>query len=171
MDFVPVELNLGRTSAPAIHCSGSVDASGRISRSVLGDRYPVDRLHAAAANQRVPVASAGTSRRCRSPRGVRPRSCPHCAKAEEFLARLGQERPGLSIVIRDVQKEAAALDRLQELARAQATGAPRGPAFTLSMGLRDGFSPCSMWVLLLISLLAPMNDRPACWRLQTPSCG
>jgi hypothetical protein len=34
------------------------------------------------------------------------------------------------------------------------------PAFTLAMGLLDGFNPCSMWVLLLmISLLAPLNDR------------
>jgi hypothetical protein len=28
------------------------------------------------------------------------------------------------------------------------------------MGLLDGFNPCSMWVLLLIiSMLAPLNDR------------
>lgn len=34
------------------------------------------------------------------------------------------------------------------------------PAFTLAMGLLDGFNPCSMWVLILmISLLAPMGDR------------
>lgn len=34
------------------------------------------------------------------------------------------------------------------------------PAFTLAMGLLDGFNPCSMWVLLLmISILAPLNDR------------
>lgn len=35
------------------------------------------------------------------------------------------------------------------------------PAFTITMGLLDGFNPCSMWVLLLmISILAPLNDRP-----------
>lgn len=34
------------------------------------------------------------------------------------------------------------------------------PAFTVAMGLLDGFNPCSMWVLLLmISMLAPLNDR------------
>ncbi|WP_097991043.1 glutaredoxin family protein [Methyloterricola oryzae] len=34
------------------------------------------------------------------------------------------------------------------------------PLFTLAMGLLDGFNPCSMWVLILmISLLAPMNQR------------
>ncbi|QSB02587.1 NrdH-redoxin [Methylomonas sp. EFPC1] len=35
------------------------------------------------------------------------------------------------------------------------------PAFTLAMGLLDGFNPCSMWVLILmISMLAPTNNRP-----------
>jgi glutaredoxin len=165
--------------------------------------------------------------------------CPHCAKAEEFLAQLQKERPTLTVSIRDVQKEPAALQRLTELARAHRAGAarvpavyvggqliigfseeastdklirgalagevakasgadasaceaeeslscPQGPptvappesfeisifgrtltlddvglpAFTLAMGLLDGFNPCSMWVLLLmISLLAPLNDR------------
>ncbi|MGZ8254346.1 MAG: glutaredoxin domain-containing protein [Burkholderiaceae bacterium] len=164
--------------------------------------------------------------------------CPHCAKAEEFLAQLQKERPSLTIVVRDVQKESAALDRLKELAQQTGTATvrvpaifvrgqlivgfspeantgalirgaldgrsagahagaagtceaedslacPQGPtaapeegfsltlfgrtitledvglpAFTLTMGLLDGFNPCSMWVLLLmISLLAPMNDR------------
>ena len=34
------------------------------------------------------------------------------------------------------------------------------PLFTVVMGLLDGLNPCSMWVLLLmISLLAPLNDR------------
>jgi glutaredoxin len=167
--------------------------------------------------------------------------CPHCAKAEAFLAKLAQERPTLAIVVRDVRKEPAALDRLKEIARAERVGAPRVPAiyaggqlivgyseaagtdklirnalagrsstgapladhagaaceaeeslscaaapaeaapqpfevtvfgrtftldeiglpaFTLAMGLLDGFNPCSMWVLILmISLLAPLNDR------------
>jgi glutaredoxin len=165
--------------------------------------------------------------------------CPHCAKAEEFLAQLQKERPALSIVVRDVTKEAAAMDRLKELARQTGTATVRVPAiyaggqlivgfspeastdvlirgaldgrragahdaaastcdasdeslacargpaavpeeefsvelfgrtltladvglpaFTLAMGLLDGFNPCSMWVLLLmISLLAPLNDR------------
>jgi len=164
--------------------------------------------------------------------------CPHCANAEEFLAQLQKERPALSIVIRDVQKEPAALERLKELAQQTNTGTvrvpaihvggqlivgfspeartdsliraaldgrqagpqaeaagtceaedslacPKGPggaaeeefsvtifgrtitlddvglpAFALTLGLLDGFNPCSMWVLLLmISLLAPLNDR------------
>lgn len=170
--------------------------------------------------------------------------CPHCAKAEEFLAQLGREQPQLRIVIRDVQQEPAAMQRLLELARAhggalarvpaiyaggqlfigyseqartdrmiraalageraatphaagesacdleEALACPGGPAmaaaappppepfevdffgrvltlddiglpaFSLALGLLDGFNPCSMWVLLLmISMLAPLNDR------------
>lgn len=34
------------------------------------------------------------------------------------------------------------------------------PAFTLAMGLLDGFNPCSIWVLILmLSLLTPMQNR------------
>lgn len=158
--------------------------------------------------------------------------CPHCQQAQVFLSRLQQEQPALDIVIRDVGKEPAALQRLQQLAAQQGAAAgrvpafliggqlmvgysseagsdrlirellaqaappaadaavcgieqpvcgeeaPRGfslqffgrtlalddiglPLFTLAMGLLDGFNPCSMWVLILmISLLAPLNDRP-----------
>jgi glutaredoxin len=165
--------------------------------------------------------------------------CPHCAQAEAFMEQLHRERPELSIVVRDVTKEPAALARLQELVQAQGGGLARVPAafvngqlilgysseastdklirsalagnrvaaaaggeagsceaeeslscssgaarpapesfevtlfgrtvtlddvglpaFTLAMGLLDGFNPCSMWVLLLIiSMLAPLNDR------------
>jgi len=177
--------------------------------------------------------------------------CPHCAAAEEFLAQLQNEQPSLKIVIRDVLKEPAAMERLKELAQQHNAGGarvpailvggqliigyspeastdklvrgalagqkaaahaastcdaedeeslacPKGPAageggaadaasaaqqelagfsvtmfgrtisladvglpaFALTIGLLDGFNPCSMWVLLLmISLLAPLNDR------------
>ena len=177
--------------------------------------------------------------------------CPHCAKAQEFLAELGKEQPQLRIVKRDVQKEPAAMDRLAQLVQEHKAGmarvpailaggqlfigfseevrtdklirgalagqrahttsvgeastcdaeeslscpssghanaganvgaappapAPQNfelnffgrtltlddvglPAFSLAMGLLDGFNPCSMWVLLLmISILAPLNDR------------
>jgi glutaredoxin len=180
--------------------------------------------------------------------------CPHCAAAEEFLAKLKREQPQLAISIRDVNKEPEALQRLTALTRehggvarvpaffvgnqllfgyseaarsdllirnalagrrsaqpttagestceladpaadpkdillkpckdashADASAAPPAPepfqidflgrtltlddiglpAFTFAIGLLDGFNPCSMWVLLLmISLLAPLNDRP-----------
>ena len=164
--------------------------------------------------------------------------CPHCAKAEEFLAKLQREQPGLRIVIRDVSREPEALERLRRIAQSHSDAVVRVPAFvlggqmivgysgeastdklirdallsaqpaspqgkaaasceaeesytcgpdtaqpetfaidffgrnvsleqtglplfTVAMGLLDGFNPCSMWVLILmISLLAPLNDRP-----------
>jgi glutaredoxin len=168
--------------------------------------------------------------------------CPHCARAEEFLSQLQREQPGLRIVIRDVSREPAAMERLQQIAASHGTALVRVPAFfvggqlivgysvdastdklirdslarahpsvqqsnaassceaaesytcgpdsvkstpkpeifaidffgynvsldevglplfTLAMGLLDGFNPCSMWVLILmISLLAPLNNRP-----------
>ena len=137
--------------------------------------------------------------------------CPHCAKAQVFLAQLQQEQPGLRIVVRDVGKEEAAMQRLQQIAASHGpvrvptfyigeqvivgysaeSGTDRLirdtlanrpskssefsvalfgheltleqiglPLFTLTLGLLDGFNPCSMWVLLLmLSLLAPLNDR------------
>lgn len=161
--------------------------------------------------------------------------CPHCAEAKAFLAALQHEQPRLRIDTRDVEREPAALERLQQLAAQQGTAArvpafvvggqlligysegitgklirdtlahaqpalPQAaaasceaadsnvcsfeppppetftlqflgrtlsldeiglPLFTVAMGLLDGFNPCSMWVLILmISLLAPLNDRP-----------
>jgi len=170
--------------------------------------------------------------------------CPHCAKAEEFLQALKLEQHDLQIVIQDISREPAALDRLKQLADAHEINAVRVPAFyvhdqliigysdelttgllirealklsqqqaphnkdaagsceavttltceagaestndtktqpfevnflgyslsleqiglplfTIVMGLLDGFNPCSMWVLILmISLLAPMQNRP-----------
>jgi glutaredoxin len=157
--------------------------------------------------------------------------CPHCAKAEEFLSKLQQEQPALRIVIRDVSREPAALQRLQQIAESRGESTVRVPTFvlgeqmivgyseeissdklvrdalalahpaipaancaaqenlncvperetfaveffghtlsleqvglplfTIAMGLLDGFNPCSMWVLILmISLLAPLNNRP-----------
>jgi glutaredoxin len=167
--------------------------------------------------------------------------CPHCAEAEEFLARLQREQPALRIVVHDVSLDLAAMERLQHIAKSHGASALRVPAFaigkqlivgfseeastdrfirdslartahtgmqtneavasceaaeslscgpdaapakaetfaveflgspvsleevglplfTLVLGLLDGFNPCSMWVLILmISLLAPLNNRP-----------
>lgn len=140
--------------------------------------------------------------------------CPHCAKAERFLAELKLEQPELRIVIRDVLHDQDAQERLQSLSNMHGVAPVRVPTirigeqlivgfsddagsgrqirnllahaqfgeedfsidffgknlslsqyglplFTLAIGLLDGFNPCSMWVLILmISLLAPLNNRP-----------
>ncbi|MDP1902343.1 MAG: glutaredoxin domain-containing protein [Rubrivivax sp.] len=66
--------------------------------------------------------------------------CPHCAKAEVFLQALAHERPDLHIVIRDVSKEPAAMQRLQDLARQLNSGAARVPAFHVGGQMLFGYS-------------------------------
>ncbi len=66
--------------------------------------------------------------------------CPHCAKAELFLKSLKQEQPSLNIVIRDVVQEPAAMERLQQLAKSQAAGTVRVPAFQVGGELLIGYA-------------------------------
>lgn len=65
--------------------------------------------------------------------------CPHCAKAKEFLNQLQQEQPVLRIVIRDVGREPAALERLQQLAT-QYDVQPRVPTFSINGQFIVGYS-------------------------------
>ncbi|MEF3075474.1 glutaredoxin family protein [Methylobacter sp. Wu1] len=203
--------------------------------SILGGVTPADAQDAAL----LPAAGQDAARQ--APADIEAfvrEGCPHCEKAEEFLKALALEQPWLRIVVRDIQRDPEALERLKQIA--EATGAnvsvptfyvhgqtivgytdpsttgklirnalaqtppeqkispeaaesceaeaalscgPESvspppepeftflgqritlkqfglPLFTLTMGLMDGFNPCSMWVLILmISLLAPMQDR------------
>ncbi len=66
--------------------------------------------------------------------------CSHCAAAEKFLLRLQQEQPGLRIVIRDVGREPAALERLKRLAGNRQTGPLSVPAFAVDGQLIVGFA-------------------------------
>ena len=87
-----------------------------------------------------PVASTASEARLQRVEVFVREGCPHCAKAEEFLARLAKERPEVDIVIRDVLKEPAALARLQEIAKQQNTGNARVPAFFVGGQLIFGYS-------------------------------
>ena len=80
--------------------------------------------------------------------------CPHCAKAEEFLAQLQKERPALKVTVRDVQKEPAALERLKQLAREQHAGAVRVPAIYVGGQLIIGYSDEASTDKLIRSALA-----------------
>jgi len=66
--------------------------------------------------------------------------CPHCARAEAFLAELKLQRPELRIVIRDVLKDPAALERLKEIAKKHAGTSIRVPAIAVGGQLIIGFS-------------------------------
>jgi len=87
--------------------------------------------------------------------------CPHCAKAEQFLAALGKEKPGLRIVIRDVLEEPAALARLQEIAKTHGGGATRVPAFFAGGQLIVGYSEEASTDKLIRSALAGQAVKPA----------
>jgi len=104
--------------------------------------------------------------------------CPHCAKAEEFLAQLGKERPGLRIVIRDVQKEPAALERLKELARAQRGAGARVPAVYVGGQLIVGYSESAHTDRLILAALggggaaalAPPHEAGTCDAEESLAC-
>jgi glutaredoxin len=66
--------------------------------------------------------------------------CPHCGKAEEFLAKLMRLRPELKIVTHDVLKDPAALERLKYIAKSQTGIVARVPTFIVHGQLITGFS-------------------------------
>ncbi len=104
--------------------------------------------------------------------------CPHCGEAEEFMARLGRERPALTIVVRDVQKEPAALARLQELVQATGAGVARVPATYVNGQLILGYSAEASTDKLVRSALAggrvasaAPTDASSCEAEDSLSCG
>lgn len=56
-------------------------------------------------------------------------SCPHCADAKVFLAKLAAEEPGLEIVVRDIARDPGAIEALQELAQRTPGGGISVPTF------------------------------------------
>jgi glutaredoxin len=65
--------------------------------------------------------------------------CPHCAAAERFLERLRRERPGLEVRVLEVTTDAAARERLFELARARSVSPVAVPAFLVGDELLVGW--------------------------------
>lgn len=80
--------------------------------------------------------------------------CPHCADAEAFLATLKQEQPELRIVIRDVLKEPAALERLTRIVKDQGGTLVRVPSFAVGGQLIIGFSDAAATDQLIRATLA-----------------
>lgn len=104
--------------------------------------------------------------------------CPHCAQAEEFMAQLGRERPDLTIVVRDVQQEPAALARLQELVQATGAGTARVPAVYVNGQMILGYSTEASTDKLIRSALAggrvaaaSATDATSCEAEDSLSCG
>ena len=65
--------------------------------------------------------------------------CPRCAAAKRFLDDLQHERPGLRIVVYDVEEDPTTLARLQDLAAKLGVQALGVPAFALRGALLIGF--------------------------------
>lgn len=95
--------------------------------------------------------------------------CPHCAKAEEFLHQLQQERPDLQVVIRDVSHEAAAMQRLQDLARDHG-GNARVPAFFVGGQMIFGYSEEASTDKLIRSALQGNRLAPGASAADVTSC-
>lgn len=96
--------------------------------------------------------------------------CPHCAQAEAFLAQLGREDPSLVISIRDVSKDAAAMERLKALARAVPGAVARVPAVWVGGQLVMGYSEDARTDRLIRGALAGRKAAPDPGVLDTGSC-
>ena len=65
--------------------------------------------------------------------------CSRCAAAERFLEALRHERPSLRVAVHDIGRDARALGRLADLARARGVRAVAAPAFLVGGRLVVGF--------------------------------
>ncbi|OGT10758.1 MAG: hypothetical protein A3J49_10070 [Gallionellales bacterium RIFCSPHIGHO2_02_FULL_57_16] len=90
--------------------------------------------------------------------------CPHCARAEAFLAPLIQEQPELRIMIRDVLKEPAALERLTRIVKDRGGTLVRVPSFAVGSQLIVGFSDEAATDQLIRTTLAQTRAQ----RLKSP---
>lgn len=93
--------------------------------------------------------------------------CPHCAAAKLFLEDLQRERPTLSIVIRDIGKDQAALAHLKGLADQHGVRALGVPAFYLRGELIIGYASADTTGARIKALL----DRPSATVGNTPPEG
>jgi hypothetical protein len=80
--------------------------------------------------------------------------CPRCAAAERFLLDLQQQWPALQVVIHGIDKDPAALARLQDLAAARGVQALGVPAFWVRGELLVGYVSADTTGAPLKALLA-----------------
>lgn len=97
--------------------------------------------------------------------------CPHCRAAKLFLAQLQRERPELTVVMHDVDRDAEALERLRELSTRFGYGTVGVPTLYLRGTLIVGFGGPETTGERIRSLLAqgaPPED--ACLPGQADPC-
>jgi glutaredoxin len=121
----------------------------------------------AHAVQAAPVPEAASGAAAHSPQVVQVfvrAGCPHCADAKAFLAQLATQRPGLRIVLRPVDSEAAAREELTALSKAAGVWPPGVPTFEVAGRVLIGFDDAQHSGRELEALLdaaAPTATPPA----------
>jgi len=104
--------------------------------------------------------------------------CPHCARAKEYLVALQHEQPELKVVVRDVGKEPAALQRLKHIAEKHGVAA-RVPAFAVGGQLIVGYYDEASTGQLIRDSLASVHPQSrtasdasgSCGAAESPACG
>ena len=89
--------------------------------------------------------------------------CPHCAEAKRFLADLAGSRPGLQVVLREVDRDPAARDALVAISEAVGAWPPGVPTFVYGGRVVVGFDDAEHVGAELLRLLdeapPPPRDR------------
>ena len=92
--------------------------------------------------------------------------CPHCTAAKLFLTQLQRERPGLTLLIRDVDEDPAGLARLKSLSSQHGYRTAGVPAFHLRGHLVIGFAGPE--TTGSSRGLPGKASGPSCWPTVTP---
>jgi len=87
--------------------------------------------------------------------------CPHCAEAKIFLAEFGARYPGLRIVYRPVDSDAAARDELLRVSEAAGVWPPGVPTFVYAGRVLVGFDDAAGTGPALASLIDATADSLA----------
>jgi len=83
--------------------------------------------------------------------------CPHCADAKVFLAEVARNRPDLRIVLRAVDRDAAAREELMQLSRDAGVWPPGVPTFVANGRLFVGFDSAERTGPTILALIEPAS--------------
>ncbi len=86
--------------------------------------------------------------------------CPHCAEAKRFLAGLAGSRPGLQVVLREVDRDSAARDALMAISEAVGAWPPGVPTFVYGDRVLVGFDDAEHVGAELLRLLDEAPPLP-----------